>query len=79
VGNIFIRSCKEVSSLVITREDRALSIVEQLQLRGHMFICKACPIFERQILTMRHAMQQWRHYSEPPAEPSKPPEDLPAP
>ena len=59
-----IRSCKEVTALVIAREDRALPLAEQLALRMHMAICKACPVFERQVLTMRNAMKQWRHYGE---------------
>jgi hypothetical protein len=29
-----------------------------------MRVCQACPAFERQIDTMRHAMHQWRHYTE---------------
>lgn len=57
-----MRSCKEVSALVIAREDRQLPMTEQLALRMHMAICKACPAFERQVLTMRNAMKQWRHY-----------------
>jgi len=57
-----MRSCKEVTTLVIAREDRELPLTEQLALRIHMAICKACPVFERQILTMRNAMKQWRHY-----------------
>jgi hypothetical protein len=59
----FRRSCKEVASLVVTREDRPLNISEKLALRTHMWICKACPDFENQILTMRNAMHQWRNYS----------------
>ena len=59
-----IRSCKEVTALVIAREDRALPLAEQLALRMHMAICKACPVFERQVLTMRNAMKQWRHYGD---------------
>jgi len=58
-----MRSCKEVTALVIAREDRELPLAEQLALRMHMAICKACPTFERQVLTMRNAMKQWRHYS----------------
>ena len=57
-----MRSCKEVTALVVAREDRALPLREQLALRMHMAICKACPTFERQVLTMRNAMKQWRHY-----------------
>ncbi len=58
-----MRTCKEVTALVIAREDRALPVVERLALRMHMAICNACPRFERQVLTMRNAMKQWRHYS----------------
>ncbi len=60
----FRRPCKEVAALVIAREDRALNTSEKLALRIHMHICKACPHFEQQILTMRSAMRQWRNYSE---------------
>jgi hypothetical protein len=57
-----MRSCKEVTALVIAREDRGLPLPEQLALRMHMVICQACPTFERQVLTMRNAMKQWRNY-----------------
>ena len=59
-----MRTCKEVTALVVAREDRELSALDQVRLRIHMAICKACPTFERQMLTMRHAMKQWRNYSE---------------
>jgi hypothetical protein len=57
-----MRNCKEVTALVIAREDRDLPLAEQLALRVHMAMCKACPNFERQVLTMRNAMKQWRNY-----------------
>jgi Putative zinc-finger len=57
-----MRSCKDVTALVIAREDRELPLAELLALRLHMVICKACPTFERQVLTMRNAMKQWRNY-----------------
>jgi hypothetical protein len=60
----FRRTCKEVSALLIAREDRALPLGERLALRLHLAMCKACPRFERQLLTMRNAMKQWRNYSE---------------
>ena len=49
--------------MVVAREDRHLSVSEKLALRTHMFVCKACPGFENQILTMRNAMRQWRNYA----------------
>lgn len=59
-----MRSCKEVTALVIAREDRELPMAEQLSLRIHMAMCKACPPFERQVLSMRNAMKQWRNYTD---------------
>ncbi|MGQ0708914.1 MAG: zf-HC2 domain-containing protein [Rhodoferax sp.] len=58
------RSCKQVTALLVAQEDRALPWLERLALRLHLSVCKACPRFQRQMLTMRHAMGQWRHYSE---------------
>ncbi|MDZ4360470.1 MAG: zf-HC2 domain-containing protein [Variovorax sp.] len=60
----FRRTCKEVSALLIAREDRALPLAERLALRLHLAMCEACPRFERQLLTMRSAMGQWRNYTE---------------
>ena len=59
-----MRNCKEVTALVIAREDRVLPVLERAAVRVHLAMCKACPNFERQVLTMRNAMKQWRNYSE---------------
>jgi len=58
------RTCKEVSALLIAREDRDLPLQERLALRLHLAMCQACPRFERQLLTMRNAMKQWRQYTD---------------
>ena len=58
------RTCKEVTALIIAREDRELPRLKRWALRLHMAMCQACPTFERQVLTMRQAMGRWRHYSE---------------
>lgn len=58
------RTCKQVAALLIAREDRALPLIERIALRLHLAACQACPIFERQLLTMRNAMRQWRNYVE---------------
>jgi hypothetical protein len=47
----------------VAQEDRALPATERVALRVHMAMCKACPVFERQMLTMRNAMKQWRSYA----------------
>lgn len=59
-----MRTCKEVTALVIAREDRELPMAEQLALRMHMAICNTCPTFERQVLSMRNAMKNWRQYTD---------------
>lgn len=58
------RTCKEVAALLIAREDRILSFDNRLAVRMHLMACKACPNFERQLLTMRQVMKQWRNYVE---------------
>lgn len=60
-----MRTCKEVTAMVVAREDRDLKLADRLALRMHMAICDACPLFERQMLTMRNGLRQWRNYSGP--------------
>jgi len=57
------RTCKEAAALMIAREDRALGTADRLALRLHLLACDACPRFERQLLTMRNTLQQWRNYT----------------
>ena len=65
--------CKRAAELMVAREDRALSWGEGAALRVHLLMCKACPRFEKQLLTMRQAMGAWRRYSEQPDDSSPPP------
>ena len=58
-----MRTCKEASALMVAREDQPLPLRERLALRLHLAICVACPRFERQLITLRLAMKQWRNYS----------------
>ena len=55
------RTCREAAALVIAREDRMLSLPDHLALKLHLLACKTCPKFENQVLTMRAALEQWRH------------------
>ena len=57
------RTCKEIAKLLIAREDQSINLSDQAALRLHMLACKACPMFENQILTMRGAMNRWRNYT----------------
>ena len=59
------RTCREVAALLVAREDRALPTNDRVAMFFHLLACKACPQFERQMLTMRSAMQRWRNYVEP--------------
>ena len=55
---ILKRNCKEVASLLLAREDRRLGLEERLALRLHLAACDACPLFAKQVLTMRSAFSQ---------------------
>jgi Putative zinc-finger len=57
------RTCKEVAHMVVAMQDRPLGLKETAELRLHMAICKACPQFEKQFLTMSSAIKQWRNYT----------------
>ena len=59
---ILRRTCKEVAALLVAREDRVLPLAERVALRLHLAACKACPVFERQLLTVRNALHSWRNY-----------------
>lgn len=61
---ILKRTCKEAAALLVAREDRPLPAMDRVALRLHLAICKACPVFERQLLTMRNALGRWRHYTD---------------
>ena len=56
------RTCQQTAALLLAREDRSIGLADTVALRLHLLACKACPKFERQLLTMRNAMRQWRNY-----------------
>jgi hypothetical protein len=66
--------CKKAAALLVAREDRTLTLGEGAALRVHLWVCKACPRLEHQILTMRHAWQGWRNYREQHPDEAPPPE-----
>ena len=53
-------SCKEASRLLSQREDRRLTLPEQVKLRLHVGVCTACTRFARQLAFMREALQRYR-------------------
>jgi hypothetical protein len=60
-----MRSCREVAAMLVAREDRALSRADRIAIRIHLMICDTCPRFEKQMLTMRNGLRQWRNYTGP--------------
>lgn len=58
------RTCKQAAALLIAREDRPLPLADRVALRLHLAACRACPVFERQLLTLRTTLGRWRHYAE---------------
>lgn len=50
--------------MLIANEDRLISLTDRARVRLHMLACKTCPNFERQVLTMRNALKQWRNDSQ---------------
>lgn len=67
---LFLPTCKEAAALLIANEDHLISLTDRARVRLHLLACKTCPNFERQLLTMRNAMHQWRNYigDDPPKE-----------
>jgi hypothetical protein len=59
------RTCKEATALMVAREDRALFWADRVALRLHLMACRACPHFERQMLSMQNSLKQWRNYTAP--------------
>ena len=61
---ILHRTCKQAAALLVAREDRPLRLADRVALRIHLAICGACPVFEDQLLTLRHAFGRWRRDAE---------------
>jgi hypothetical protein len=57
------RTCKEVCSMLIAREDKHLAVPDRLAIQLHLIACKMCPNFERQLLTMRNGLKHWKNCS----------------
>ncbi len=56
------RTCKQITTLMIAREDRPLTLAERWAVQFHLLACKACPTFERQLLAIRQGLNRWKNY-----------------
>ena len=62
--SLFYRNCREVTRLVLERENRRLTLVERIAVRLHLRICLMCTRFTGQLALMNRAMAQWKRYAE---------------
>lgn len=51
-------TCKDASHLVSQKQDRPLSFRERWGLRIHLWMCRNCQRFERQITLIRRLLRQ---------------------
>jgi hypothetical protein len=62
--SLFNRNCREVTRLILERENRRLGTVERIAVRLHLSICRMCTRFAGQVRLMNRAMTRWKAYSE---------------
>jgi hypothetical protein len=55
-----IRSCVEVTHLVLAGQDRTLDPIERQAVRVHWRLCEGCRHFARHVRLTRVALAQWR-------------------
>jgi hypothetical protein len=60
----FNRNCREVTRLILERENRRLSAGERIAVRLHLGICLMCTRFTGQLKLMNRAMARWKSYAE---------------
>jgi hypothetical protein len=59
-----LRTCKDVTRLVLESQDRPLGLADRVSLRLHWLACSNCARFRQQSDTMRQAVKRWRSYRE---------------
>ena len=52
-------SCQEVTRLLSLAQERSLKLSEKAQLKMHLFMCRRCSRFSKNLLTLRQTMQQF--------------------
>jgi len=51
-------SCKQASELVEKKQDKRISVKERMQLNLHLWICRACAIYEKQSKALGMLLQK---------------------
>lgn len=59
-----MKSCRQVTLLILAEQDRPLTVQEKLSKGLHLMVCKGCTRFDHQMGTMRQSMHAWRNYQE---------------
>ena len=62
-------NCKEVTRIVSESLDRKLPLHQRMGIRVHLFMCKFCSRYRRQLLILREAMRLQTRYDEDAAPP----------
>ena len=62
--SLFNRNCREVTRLILERENRRLTALERIAVRLHLSICLMCTRFTGQVKLMNRAMAHWKAYAE---------------
>ena len=57
-------TCKEVTQMVSESLDRKLPLHQRMGIRLHLFMCKLCSRFRKQMLILREAMHLQDRYVE---------------
>ena len=59
-----MRSCKDVTRLVLQSQDRSLRPLESMSMHLHWLACSSCKHFRDQQRLMRTALDRWKRYRE---------------
>ena len=59
-----MRSCKDVTRLVLQSQDRPLRPLESMSMHLHWLVCSSCKHFRDQQRLMRTALDRWKRYRE---------------
>ena len=63
-------SCKDATRLISESMDRSLPLRRRIGVRIHLFICRFCARYERQLLLLRETARRMAEAKEWPGEPS---------
>ncbi len=59
-----MRTCKEVAALALLALERPLPLADRMTMRMHLWMCRNCTTFMRQVSLMQGASARWRRYTD---------------